>query len=271
MISSTRVQTILVLAVIWLYPALTMAQVTDPTVGAAGRIKQIILPGPELVAKPIVSSSPMVVRIVDVFPHGDRFRYDIVFHGLEPGHYNLANWLIRKDGSITEDLPEIIVEIKSLLPPGQIEPNALETGWLPRLGGYRNVMIAVISLWAIILLALIFGGRKKTGPHVETVKIMTLADLLETRLQAASENRMSKEQYAELERMLFAFWRDRLALESEDVATALNRIHNDTQAGPLMKQLEQWMHSPTREQDIDLATLLIPYRNLPANTPGFDP
>lgn len=263
-------QFILALILVGAISTSTRAQNDSPTVGAPGRIDQIILSGSELQAKPIVDQAPMVVRVVKVFPHGDSFRYDLVFHGLEPGRYDLSRWLVRKDGSSTDDLPEIPVEIKSLLPPGQIEPNELETGWFPRLGGYRNVMIAAIVLWTAVLLGLIFMGRKKPEQEQAAEKSLTLADLLQPRLKAAANNEMSKEQYAELERMLFAFWRQRLNIQSDDAATALAAIHEDAQAGPLMRQLEQWMHSPHPDKDVDLPKLLEPYRNLPADSPGFD-
>ncbi len=259
----------LVVAMCFCAPVDLAAQTRNPTVGAPGRIDQLVLPGSELAAKPIIGDSPMVVRIVDVFPHGDSFRYDLVFHGLEPGSYDLSQWLVRKDGSSTEDLPAIPVEIESLLPPGQIEPNQLEVGWLPRLGGYRSIMIAAIVLWTLVLLGLIFAGRRRPEPVMETERQLTLADLLNTRIQEAAENRMPKEKYAELERMLFAFWRQKLALESMDTGAALKRIHEDPMAGPLMKQLELWMHSPQPDGNVDLPTLLKPYQEMPADTPGF--
>ena len=95
----------------WISVGLPADDNRDPTVGAAGFIEQIILPGSELAGKPIDDRSPIVARVVNVFPHGDSFRYDIQFHGLEPGKYNLSDWLVRKDGSGTEGLPEIAVEI----------------------------------------------------------------------------------------------------------------------------------------------------------------
>ena len=242
----------------------------SPTVGAAGVIEQVILPGTELIGKPISEGDPIVVRVVNVFPHGDSFRYDIRFHGMEPGEFNLIQWLERKDGSSVAQLPAIDVTIRSLLPPGQIEPNGLESGWIPRMGGYRVLMWGAIGLWGLGLLALIFAKRKK--PVLETVheRELTLADLLKTRIEAASENQMDKRQYAELERMLTAFWRKRLGLESESTHVALAKIKEHVEAGPLMRQLETWMHSPDSGRNVDLASLLVPFRSLPADTPGFE-
>ena len=241
----------------------------DPTVGADGRIEQIILPGTELAGKPIEDGDPIVVRVVESFAHGDNFRYEIQFQGLEPGRYDLSKYLQRKDGSSTEGLPSIDVQVKSLLPPGQIEPNALEQGWLPRLGGFSVLVILAVIGWVAVLLGIIFLGRKKSPEIVDATVAVTLADLLRPRLTEAMENRMQAAQYAELERMLFAFWRKKLKLESDPPDRALAKIHADDEAGPLMKQLEQWMHNPVREESVDLSQLLKPYQELPAEASGF--
>jgi len=230
----------------------------------------IVLRGSELRAKPLQENSPIVLRILNAFPHGDSFRYDIRFHGLEPGKFDLSNWLERKDGSPSDDLPAIDVEIQSLLPAGQITPNALETGWFPRLGGYRVVAIGLGLLWTLILLGLIFLNRKKAVAEEESEAKMSLADLLKQKIDAATDDRLDSSQYAELERMLFGFWRKRLNLESVSSADALAKIKQHDEAGPLMRQLEQWMHNPSSPKDVNLASMLKPFKNLPANTPGFE-
>ena len=242
----------------------------SPTVGTAGFVEQIVLPGTELAGKPLEQGDPIVVRVLRSFPHGDSFRYDIRFHGMEPGKFDLAQWLRRKDGTSADDLPEISVEIMSLLPPGQIEPNELETGWIPSLGGYRNVAFAVGGLWVLVLLGLIFLGRKKKRVADTAAEPVSLADLLQSRIEKAMENQMEPGQYAELERMLFAFWQKRLGLLELPTLDAMVRIKADSDAGPLMRQLEQWMHSPTPRSDVDLPNLLKPFRDLPADTPGFN-
>ena len=242
----------------------------DPTVGAAGWISQIILPGTELEGVPIDPNSPMVVRVIDSFPHGDSFRYDIQFHGLEPGKYDLSKWLRRKDGTSLGDLPEIDVEIRSLLPPGQIEPNPLDQGILPRLGGYRAVAILISILWFAILLGLIFAGRKKAEIAAVASKPVSLADLLKPRLTAASRNELNPGQYAELERMLFAYWRKKLSLTEGGADEAMEAIKRNETAGPLMLQLESWMHNPQARRDVDLAELLRPYETIPVEEVEVD-
>ncbi len=237
----------------------------SPTVGAPGFVDQIKLPGSELAAKPVSDDRvPIVVRIVKTFPHGDHFRYDIAFQGLEPGEYNLADYLVRKDGSSTEDLPEIKVEIRSLLPPGQIEPNQLENSILPRLGGYKSLMVIAIVFWSIVFAGLILLGwkRKETAPIIETKK--SFADLLRPRLEQAMRGELHHTQLAELERMLIAFWRRRLDLEGVAIESAIEKIKANPEAGPTVLQLEKWIHSPHAQSDVSLQQLLAPYESIPS-------
>ncbi len=263
----TRASFFVVALALWVHESEILASSAtgepESSVGAPGQINQLVLPGTELVAKPLEKNSPIVLRIVNVWPHGDRFRYDILYSGMEPGRYDLAEWLVRKDGSETSELPEIPVVIHSLLPPGQVEPNDLDNGWLPRLGGYRTLLIGAIVAWSLVLAGLIFVGRhRKSAVPVES-RPLTLADLLSARLAAARDGRLKREDYAELERMLFSFWRQRLQLESVPPDEALRRIRADERSGPLMTQLERWMHGPRRDLDVDLAGLLEPYRSIP--------
>src|SRR5260370_19079993 len=75
----------------WLLLALIVgpaARAVDPqprstsTVGMPAKIEQLVLPGTELEAKPIEDRrAPVVVRIVNAYPHGSPFRYDIFYYG----------------------------------------------------------------------------------------------------------------------------------------------------------------------------------------------
>ena len=234
------------------------------TVGAPRVLKDIILPGSKLVAKPLAGDPEMIVQIVDAIKHGDSYRYTIRFSGLEPGPHDLADWLVRADGGESGEVPPIPVEIETLLPAGQVTPNQLPEGWIPNMGGYQVLMSIAAGLWGLVLLVLIFGGRgKKAKVKTAAPPPQTLADLLKERLEAAFENKVAPQQYAELERMLFSMWRKRLGYESMPLEQAMTKIKANEQAGPLMLQLENWMHRPDADnQDVDLSKLLEPYRNL---------
>ena len=241
------------------------AQDTDwPTVGVAAKIT-VILPGSKLEGRPLFDDAEMVVQVVDSFVHGDSFRYDLRYQGFEPGDHDLSKWLVRIDGSSSEDLPAVPVKVLSLLPSGQKLPNDIEAGALPYVGGYSLFAILMAALWFAVLLGMIFVGRsrKKKQPKEETA--ISLAELLKDRLSAAGADEMTSAQYAELERVLFSMWRRRLGLEDMPASEAMQKVRADEKAGPLMRQIETWMHSPNRDNDLDLGTLLEPYQNIPAS------
>ncbi len=235
----------------------------NPSVGVTGRIEQIVIPGPELQAKPITDpDSPMIVRIAEVFPHGDAWRYDIEFSGRVPGKFDLADYLMRVADSDDRPIPPIEVEILSLLPPGQIEPN--ELGRLPNLwlGGYRLLVIAAVIGWILVMGLILFAGRKRKKIEAARVKPKTLADYLKPRIEKAVSGELNSREQAELERMLVAFWTRKLGLQDDQPAIALKKIKNDSTAGPLVLQLERWMHDPQSRQNASLPELLEPYKNI---------
>lgn len=236
---------------------------TSP-VGMPARLEQIVLSGSELVAKPIDAQGPMVLRIVRTFPHGSDFRYDIEYYGLEPGKWNLANFLERKDGSEIGELTDLTVEITTMLPPGQVEPNKLAGEPVQGLGGYQLAMILGGVAWGIGLLAILFVGRKKADSGGDKSETSTsLADRLRPIVQQAIAGELSSERLAELEMMLVAFWRKRLDIEHADAAEVIPRLRAHNSAGPLLIQLEEWLHQPGSNKAIDIAVLLEPYRDLP--------
>jgi len=242
-----------------------------PTVGATTEMVDVVIPGPKLTGKPIDGADPVIVRVTDAIAHGDGFRYRIEYQGMEPGNFDLAKWLVKK-GSLEEtELPAIPVQIRSLLPPGQIQPNELTDGWLPRMGGY-NVLISLLALlWTLGLLGLIFLGRPRKQNALETAAPTTLSEMLKQRIQTACDDtsgEASSKELAELERMLTAFWQRKLNLESEPPHQAIAKIRQHADSGPLMQRLEAWIHRPDAGAgaEVDWKTLLEPYRDLPADS-----
>lgn len=241
------------------------------SVGMPAKIAGLLLPGTELEPKPLDDrTSPIVIRVTETYKHGDSFRYDLTYYGLEPGDYDLAPYLRRKDGSSTANLPKIPVTIRAILPPGQVEPHQLKPAETPSLGGYRLWMALGAAAWVAGLVGILFLGRKKrrvlvAGPHA-----MTLADRLRPLVEAARKGTLSEGQHAELERMLIGYWRTKLDLNEAEPGEAIAAMKRDEKAGPLIRQLEAWLHRPAGEADsVDVARLLEPYRDLPAEEPAI--
>lgn len=253
-----------------LLPASSPAEA--PTVGLPARIDGLVLPGPELEAKPLTErTTPVVVRIVNVWPHGDAFRYDVEYYGLAPGRYDLRDYLRRKDGSSLIAVPAIPVEIRGVLSAGQVTPHDLEAGPGPRVGGYRVAATIGGLLWVVGLLAIVFVGRRRARAQAEARRgPETLAEHLKPLVEGAVAGRLSPDGLAELERTLLIYWERRLDLRGQRPVDMIARLRQHPEAGPLLRGLEDWLHRPQVGTLVDVATLLRPYENAPAQ-PGEVP
>lgn len=237
------------------------------TVGVAGRIEGLVLPGSELqVAANEDRKLPVMLRIVETYVHGDAFRYDLEFIGLESGNFDLKNYLARKDGTGIEALPGIPIKIDSVLPAGHIIPHDLESQ-LPAITRYQIWVILASIVWVLGLLGLILWRRHSAIAAVEAAKPKTFAEMLAPKLAAASSGELSTAQLAELERFVVEFWRRRLKLDKVPVNQAIFQLRKHLEAGPLLLQLENWIHSPAKKEAYEgnrLAELLEPYQKFPA-------
>jgi hypothetical protein len=239
------------------------SSVASSTVGFPVRIEQLKLPGSRLVSRPLESrTEPIVVRVLDAFAHGDGFRYDLEVTGFTPGKHNLCEGLLRADGSSSADLPAVWVEIATQLPPGQVKPNELQPSAPQVLSLYTGLLIAAGGLWLLGLAAIIFWGREKEHHLSQRRRHMTVADRLRPLLEQAATGQLASVDRAALERVLLAFWRKKLRLETLPPAELIPRLRKHPEAAALMEQLETWLHAPPTEQPIDWQPLLAPYRTM---------
>jgi hypothetical protein len=238
----------------------------ESTVGLSGRISGLVVLGGELEVRPITDRrTPLVLRMVRAEPVEGGFRYELEYQGLEPGTFDLKNYLRRKDRSSIASVPAIPVTIRSVLPPGQVTPHELEPAATPWLGGYRLLVVAGVVLWAVGLAAILLVGRRRKRAEAPVAPPLTLADRLRPLVDDAVAGRANPERLAELERTLILYWSRRRGLVEERPVDALARLRHDPQAGPLLNQLEIWLHRPGRAVTIDVSVLLAPYAELPAD------
>lgn len=258
----------LVVSVLLLVAGLA-AQARDERKAAVGMrmaIEQLVLPGSEVVTAPTTLKAPVALRIVKVWPHGTQFRYDLEWTGLEAGTFDLAKFLVRKDGSSASDLPPISVEVSSALPAGMVEPSELQPKPADSLGGYRTLQIVAGIVWVVGLLAILLVGRRWRRPKQQVVVVPTLADRLRPLVEAVAAGKSDTSAQAELERLLVAFWRARLGLGEAKAVDAIMTIRRHDEAGGLLRQLEAWLHMPEPPRDVDWAKLLQPYRGVTADS-----
>ncbi|MCA8976763.1 MAG: hypothetical protein KDC98_18720 [Planctomycetes bacterium] len=237
----------------------------EATVGMRARIDELVLPGSELTVAPATHETPIVLRIVAAYQHGDHFRYDLEWSGLEPGSYDLKDFLARKDGAPVTDLPSIGVAVSATLPERERQPSEPDPIAPPRIGGYGTEQVIAAVIWIVGLLLILFVGRRRRRAAAAPLAKPTLADRLRPIVEAAASGAASEGQKAELERMLVAFWRERLDLVDAKADRALAEIRRHDEAGRLLRQLEAWLHMPEPPAPVDVQALLAPYRHIAAD------
>ncbi|MBL8753426.1 MAG: hypothetical protein JNK15_09010 [Planctomycetes bacterium] len=251
----------------WFAVAMLPAQARNDraaTVGMRGVIEQVVLPGSELEPAPSTAKTPVVLRVLQTWPHGEHLRYDLEWSGLEPGQHDLAKYLVRKDGSPLGELPPLVVDVTSVLAKGAAEPSEPDPVACERLGGYSMLQWTVGTAWVLGLLAILFVGRDFRRRRTEAKVEPTLADRLRPLVERIAAGGGDDAAKAELERLLVAFWRARLGLHGHKAGDAIVAIKEHAEAGALLRQLEAWLHMPKPPAAVDVQALLDPYRAVTA-------
>ncbi len=237
-------------------------------VGLSGEVRDVLLPGSLLRVKPDPGGrSDVVLRITESYPHGTvGFRYDLSWTAYRAGSHNLSEYLERVDGGPAGDLPAVLVEAVSVLPPGPPGTLAVFEAPLPEVGGYRTFLIAAGVVWAAGLAGLVMWRRKRVPESVSaTESEVTLADRLRLLLEKARGGTLGPEEKARLDRLVLGFWRERLDLTEVPLLEALRRMRDHPEAGALLRQVEEWLHSgkTAAGEEAAVARVLAPYLNTP--------
>ena len=212
---------------LFLAAQLTPAQPQDP-VSAEGQVhesipvgvprwsREVVLDGSRLEVRPPDLETALIVRIDSVSPHGTAWRYDLEYYGLEPGSYDLVDFLRREDGSELVGLTPISVSIEGRLPPGQIQPHRVKSGETPELGGYSALRWTLGSLWVLGTGLWLLTSRRRATLEREQQNAPppSLAELLAPLVERGMAGDLPVQEQAQLELMLIAIWRKRLGWRS---------------------------------------------------------
>lgn len=246
--------------------AQTPAPPDAPAVGRTGELHDLVLPGGELEVLPGDSTTPLVVRIIAVRPHGDRFRYDVEYWARASGTYDLRDYLRRADGTPVDAgpdaLPAIPLEVRSVLPAGRVLPGEPPVRAGGAFGGYARLLQLGGAVWVAGLAWLLLAGRRRAVAAAEAARPRTLAEVLRPLVERARAGTLSSAERSRLELGLVALWRRRLALEAARPEDVLARLRAHPEAGPLLASLETWLHRPDAAGSVDVDALLAPYRDL---------
>lgn len=241
----------------------------ETLVGRSVRFEQVVIDGPKLKAKPITQATSLVLRIERVYPHGSVFRYDIEAYALEPGDYDLHDYLEPVEGTETNATQppqddQLTLRVGSSLGDEYATPNTLQSGRTPWLGGYRWMLILAGLAWLLGLVGLLrWGYKKRADDKIANVATeATTADRLRPLIDAAVAGNLDADQRAILERLLLTHWRERLDLTDADPAEGLATLREHPEAGELLRNLEDWLHRPDPPKQVNVEGLLRPYLNV---------
>lgn len=236
------------------------------SVGMFGSIKQVFLPGTELIADPAIGPNAgfIVVRIDGVYPHGDGFRYDLTWSVEKPGRFNLSQSLRRRDGTSADNLPTIFVDAVSSLAPDRFTPNPLRPlagGWI---GGYRVLLGLLAFFWLAGLFAFYWFRPKPPAPAVPENTAQSRLQQIREQLEAIIRSEiLATSDKARLELLIVAFWREQRQLAHLTPEALHQALRSDSDSGPLLLQLERWLYDrPQRTDAAELADLLQPLQRM---------
>jgi len=235
-------------------------------IGIEGSVS-ITLPRADYQPRPLDDRTELILRVDKVTAlASNQHRYDFLYMGLEPGAYKLADYLIHFDGTRPEELGDLRIHVRAMLPEdhdGKL--NAYVPRVFPFIGGYRAALIALGVLWAGGIAVFIYFSRKKrvVAAPAAVVPPPSFAERLRPLVEEAAAGKLSVEGQANLERLLMGYWREKLSLSELRAAESLAKLKAHTEAGELLRALERRLHRPGGATKEEVSSLLQPYRNMP--------
>jgi hypothetical protein len=240
---------------------------TNPArvIGIEGDVTVTLARG-DYLPRPLDDRTPLILRVEKITPaDSGRFCYALHYIGFEPGDYQLADYLVRPDGSLAAEIDGELLHVRSTLPAnhdGTLSPYVPRP--FPWFGGYRMFLGWLALLWVGGIAAFAYFGRNKK-PVIVPVMIVpppTFAERMRPFVEAAAAGNLSADGQATLERLMTGYWRDKLALPDQRMADNLAELRRHPEAGGLLRALERWLHRPGGTTREEVTKLLEPYRQL---------
>ncbi len=235
--------------------------VFNSTVGFPKQILQHKIAGAKVIVKPITDKTlPVIVRIIETFPHGSDFRYDLEYKGLEPGEFDVANYLMREDGTDVA-IPPMMIQIDALLAPEVYKPSKLANVRNRFYSFYFSLLVLLGIVWVVGLFTILFYGRKRKPRPASQQKPITVAERMRPLVNAAIAGGLTAQEQAELERLLSAHWSKKLNLGDLPADELRRHLRTHPEASIMLNQIDSWLHRPKDDpaNQVDVNELLKPY------------
>lgn len=226
----------------------TFKPLASTTIGIEGKVMyRVEAGGPRLIARPVDRFADINVRIAEIIPDGPATLYDLRFIPQRAGRFDLRDALERIDGGPMAELPAAPVAVGAKLDPEHDgELIAMQELAADPRAGYRTAMITLGVAWLLVPLAYAawrIAHRKPREVVAPPPPPPTLADQLAPLVQGARAGTLDVDGRATLERLVLAYWRKRLNLESRSTRDALIAVKADPKAGQLLNAVERWLHA----------------------------
>ena len=243
---------VLVAAALWWY-----SQRPAPvTIGVEGRYT-LVAASPNLTAVPYTHGDALAVRIAGSQRIGDQTRYDLRYMAFGPGEQDLARYLLDAHGKPIE-LPGLIVSVDALLP-DDYSGILYDTPATPinLHSRYRLLMGMLWGLWGLSLIPLALMGRKHRVKRVQAAPPPSIAERLRQLLQTAEHQGLSVEEQADLEKLLLAYWAERLKIPAQRLADTLEELRHHPEAAGQVQSVERWLHGKQTPVNGEIARQLL--------------
>ena len=233
--------------------------VTAQDKGNVGMVKrvQVEFPGELLAAAKVDEKAAAMVRIISYEKTRNGFSYDLEFIGLEPGKYNLLDYMrtasrldpVKLDPYPVEVGTNLNEDFNGELVDFQKDMKALKP-W------YKKTSYIVFIVWVLLLPVIIFAGRKKKKvEEVEEVKEKTLNEKI-CELLVSLEGNSTKELWQKIEGLILKHWYEKKSLQGLPMHEAIMKLKADSEAGPFIVKLEKGLHSKEFKNEQEVADLI---------------
>jgi hypothetical protein len=211
------------------------------TIGVEGR-QVVTIPGPRLSAIPYTHGDALAVRIAEVNSVKGGFQYDLRYMAYGPGRHDLREYLLDERRQPASGLPEMPVSVAALLPKDE-SGKLLETPPTPidLRTTYRWGIGLMWCLWGLLLVPLFFYGRPPRSRIVVSPP-PTISERLRSLLEHAARSELTVEQQTDLEKLLLAYWVERLQLPNDRLIETLDELRKHPTAGEHVRRVEKWLH-----------------------------
>jgi hypothetical protein len=124
------------------------------------------------------------------------------------------------------------------------------------------VVTALAWIGGIAVFVFVFREKHRDETPSAITPAPSLAERMRPLVEAAAHGELTAQGQAELERLLMAYWREKLGLPDLRMAEALMRLKAHAEAGELLRAVERWLHRPGGASTTEVTLLLQPYRNM---------